>query len=177
MTGGLPSVIKTDHGRWKPAITYTLDLERASRMKRTSRKTHIDAGDTTRDGGQALCITCAQTRDTLQHPACIWVTGRLKNSFHGVAFDNTAEIHHGDIVGHLSYHTEIVSYQHNGHMKSSLKISQKVKDLPLNGDVQSRGWFVSDNQLGVTDKGHGDHRALAQATGQLVRIGMYPGFG
>ena len=38
-------------------------------------------------------------------------------------------------------------------------------------DVESGRGLVGDQELGATDQGHGDHRPLAHAAGELVRIG------
>ena len=38
------------------------------------------------------------------------------------------------------------------------------------GDVQSRGWFIGNQQVRLPGQGDGDHHALFHAAGQLMRI-------
>src|SRR5690606_25122373 len=51
------------------------------------------------------------------------------------------------------------------------EIGDQVEDLRLDGDVESGGRLVGDEDVRVVGKRHGDHDALALAAGKLVRIG------
>ena len=53
-------------------------------------------------------------------------------------------------------------------------VVEQVEDLRLDGDVESRGRLVGDEQLRLAGQGHGDHHPLAQAAGELVGIGAQP---
>ena len=57
---------------------------------------------------------------------------------------------------------------------SSLIFSSSLEDLGLHGDVEGGGGLVGDDDLGVVGDGHGDHRPLAHAAGELVRVGARP---
>ena len=59
--------------------------------------------------------------------------------------DDTAKVHDGYTVADMLYHREIVSDKKVGQMKLLLQILQEVQDLGLDGDVQSRDRFVSNN--------------------------------
>ena len=59
--------------------------------------------------------------------------------------NDAAQIHHGYTVADMLYHREIVSDKKVGQMKLLLQILQEVKDLGLDGDVQGRDRFVSNN--------------------------------
>ncbi len=52
-----------------------------------------------------------------------------------------------------------------------------IEDLRLDGDVQRRGRFIGDQQLGAAGQGDGDHHALAHAAGEVVRIVAHPALG
>ena len=56
----------------------------------------------------------------------------------------------------------------------ALQVAHQVEDLRLHGDVQRGGRLVGDQQLGVAGQRHGDHRALAHAAGELVRVVVDP---
>ena len=51
------------------------------------------------------------------------------------------------------------------------EIVEEVEDLLLDGDVEGGGGLVGDEELRTIDDGHGDHDALAHASGELVGIG------
>ena len=52
----------------------------------------------------------------------------------------------------------------------SFRSPEQGEDLRLDGDVERRGRLVGDEQLGLVGQRHGDHHALPQAAGQLVRV-------
>ena len=59
---------------------------------------------------------------------------------------------------------------------AAAQVEQKVDDLRLDRHVQRRRRLVGDQQTGFADQRDGDHRALAHAAGQLMRIAvMDPG--
>ena len=53
---------------------------------------------------------------------------------------------------------------------SRLQRAHQVEDLRLDGDVERRGRLVGDQQPRLAGQRHRDHRALAHAARQLVRI-------
>ena len=53
---------------------------------------------------------------------------------------------------------------------SSLDPLDDLEDLGLHGDVERGGGLVGDEHLGVVGHGHGDHRPLAHAARELVRV-------
>ena len=55
---------------------------------------------------------------------------------------------------------------------SSLKLLDQIEDLGLRGHVERRRRLVRDQQGRARDESHGDHGALAQAAGELERIGL-----
>ena len=56
-------------------------------------------------------------------------------------------------------------------MPSSLpKALEQLQDLGLGGDVERGGRLVGDQQLGLVDERHRDHRPLAHPAGELVRV-------
>ena len=73
-------------------------------------------------------------------------------------------------MGHAGDDAEVVGDQQDGQAKLALEFHQQAQDLRLDGDVQRRGGFVGDQQIGVAHQCHRDHDALAQAAGELVRI-------
>ena len=50
------------------------------------------------------------------------------------------------------------------------EVEQQIDDLRLDGDVERRRRLVGDQELRLAGQSDGDHRALAHAAGELVRI-------
>lgn len=65
----------------------------------------------------------------------------------------------------------------NGGAKFLLPVFDEVENLLLDGHIESSRRFVSDEEFGPGDEGHGDHDALAHAAGELVGVGLNAFFG
>ena len=57
------------------------------------------------------------------------------------------------------------------HARLGLQLADQVEDLGLRRHVERRRRLVGDEEGRARDQRHGDHGALAQAAGQLERIG------
>ena len=66
---------------------------------------------------------------------------------------------------------KVVGDKNHSHAEFLAEFIQKFKDLCLNCDVQCRGGFVGDQQIGVVQQGDCDGHALAHPAGELVWIG------
>src|SRR5439155_16032654 len=58
-----------------------------------------------------------------------------------------------------------------------LQLAKKREDLRLGGDVERGRRLVGDQNARTAAEGGGDHRALAQAAGQLERVFVDPSLG
>ena len=85
-------------------------------------------------------------------------------------FDDLSGVHHRDAVGNARHHAEIVRDQHHGDAELALELRKQAQDLGLDGHVERGARLVGNQQLRSAHQGHGDHHALAQASGELVRI-------
>lgn len=74
------------------------------------------------------------------------------------------------MVADLGDDTEVMGDHDDGGAGLLLQFAEQVEDLRLDGDVEGGGRFVGDEEFGLADEGHGDHRALAHAAGELVRV-------
>ena len=88
--------------------------------------------------------------------------------------DDLALEHHGDTVGHLADDAEVMGDEEHGHAEPALQLLEEREDLRLDGDVESGGRLVGDEEVGLVGEGHGDHDALALPARELVRIGAEP---
>ena len=58
--------------------------------------------------------------------------------------------------------------------RSATSVAQEIEDLRLDRDVQRCRRLVGDQQLRLARERHRDHRALAHAARELVRIVLQP---
>ena len=91
--------------------------------------------------------------------------------------DHPAGIDDRDAVGMAGDDAEIMGDQHQAEAEPLLQRAQHVQDLRLHRHVERRGRLVGDQQIGIVGDGHGDHRALAHAAGEFVRILAGPALG
>ena len=84
--------------------------------------------------------------------------------------DNFTQLHHGDSVGDLRDHRQIMSDKQQAHAGFAGQRDQKLQNLRLRGHIQRGGRFVSDQQTGATGHRHCNHHSLALPAGQFVRI-------
>ena len=85
-------------------------------------------------------------------------------------FHDVSQIHDGDAVGNVPYHQKVVGDEEIGQSQLILQFIEHVDDLCLDGDVQSRDRFVTDNEFGVYRQSPGDADTLTLAAGELVGI-------
>ncbi len=85
-------------------------------------------------------------------------------------FDQIAGVHDGDAIGNVRYNGEIMRDEEHRQSEFAAKIVEQVENLLLDGDIERGRGFVGNQQLRTIDDSHGDHDALAHASGELMRI-------
>ncbi len=143
---------------------------RTARVKVAARGPVDEARRRTRDRHQLFLARAVEARDRLQQPPRVGVLRRSEQLLGGGRLDDPAGVHHGDVVGHLRDHTEVVSDDHDRHPQLALEAFHQRQDLRLHGHVERRRRLVRDQQLRVIHERHRDHRPLAHAPRELVRV-------
>ena len=92
-------------------------------------------------------------------------------------FDDTASIHHDEVLSTLGSKSEIVRDQHDRDTQCVGELVEVVQDLALHGHIERRGGLVRDQQLGPRRETHRDQRALPHAAGKLVWVLPHPPLG
>ena len=92
------------------------------------------------------------------------------------ALDDPTSIHDIHNIAGLVDHSEVVGDENNGGAQGLLTVFDEVEHLFLHRDIESGGGFVADEQFGSGDESHGNHHALAHATGKFVGVGVNPLF-
>jgi hypothetical protein len=83
-----------------------------------------------------------------------------------------AEIHHGDAVGDVLDHAQVVGDENIREVELLLEVFEQVQNLCLDAHVQCADRFVADDNFGVDRECAGDADPLALAAGELVWIAV-----
>jgi hypothetical protein len=83
-----------------------------------------------------------------------------------------AEVHHGDAVGDVADHREVVRDDHVRQAELVLEVVHQVDDLRLDGHVERGDRLVGDDHTGLEGERAGDADALTLAAGELVRVAV-----
>ena len=111
-----------------------------------------------------------QARHGGDQGARVVVLRAREDVFGAAVLDQHSVPHHGDPVGDLGDHAEVVGDEHDGGAVLGLQLLEQLQDLRLGGDVERGRRLVGDDQRRLERQRHGDHDALALAAGQLVRV-------
>ncbi len=94
----------------------------------------------------------------------------------GAGFDDPAGIHDSHPVAGGGDDAEVVGDQHDAHRQAVAQIEQQFQDLVLDRHVERCRRLVGQQQFWRTGERDGDHRPLAHAAGELMRIFVQPPF-
>jgi hypothetical protein len=85
-------------------------------------------------------------------------------------FDDPPGVHDVDAVGDLGDDAEVVGDHDHRHPQLVAQALKQREDLRLDGHIQRGRRLVGDQQLWLVGERHRDHRALAHAARELVRV-------
>ena len=86
-----------------------------------------------------------------------------------VEFDDTAQVHHGNLRGDVLDDSQIVTDEHVGQVEFALQVHQQIQDLGLYRHIERRGGLVAHDHLWVHHQCTGDRNALALPPRKLPR--------
>ena len=84
----------------------------------------------------------------------------VENFFPAAILCYSASIHDAQVISYLVDDSHVVGDQQDSHAGLFLQITHQAQDLGLNGDIQSGGGFIGDEQFGLTGQSHGNHDPL-----------------
>ena len=142
----------------------------AARVEVAARRAVDQARRRARDRHELLLARAVERRDRLQQAPRVGVLGAGEQQLGRGRLDDPPGVHHRDVVGHLGDHAEVVGDDHDRHPELALQAFEQREDLRLHGHVERRRRLVGDQQLRLVGERHRDHRALAHAAGELVRV-------
>ena len=118
-------------------------------------------GDCAFDGYQAAFL--AHLWDGVQQAPGVGMARIFEDGARVGIFDDFAQVHYCDIIGHAGDDAEVVGDEHNRHADVGLEMAHQVQDLGLYRDIEGCRGFVGDEQAGIAREGHCDHGTLAHA--------------
>ena len=111
-------------------------------------------------------------RATCNQLLCISVFRVKEDISDGIFLHNIALVHYDSAVGDFGDHSKVVGDEQHSHAVFFLQIANQFEDVFLDGDVQSGGGFVGDEEFRVTAHGHGNHDALFLSAGEFMWVGV-----
>ena len=84
-------------------------------------------------------------------------------------------VHHGDAVGQVGDHGEVVRDVQRRDAVRAGEVADRLEHVRLRGHVQRRGGLVQHDDARPVGHGHGDDHALLLAAGELVRVAAQEG--
>jgi hypothetical protein len=113
-------------------------------------------------------------RQRVEQAARVRVRRGVQHLRHRAGLHDPARVHHGHLVGQLGDHAQVVRDPDQRRAVGAADLLHAVQDLALDGHVQCRGGFVTDDQLGLVEHRNGNRHALAHAARKFVRVVAQP---
>src|SRR3989338_9197585 len=108
---------------------------------------------------------CIKSWNGFEKTTRVRMRGTIEDIVDTALLRKLARIHHNDGRTRLRNDTKVVSDQHHRHAHLILQLLDELENLRLYRHVERRGWFIRDEQTGLTRQCHRDHHALTHATG------------
>lgn len=84
--------------------------------------------------------------------------------------DDVTEVHDRDPIRNMLNNQEVVSNKEIGELQRLLKLFERIENLSLNGDVESRDGFIANNEVRIKGEGAGDADTLTLTTAEFVGV-------
>ena len=95
-----------------------------------------------------------------------------RNTSRRAKLDEAAEIHHGDAVGDVRDHGEIVGDEHVGKPEFALQVGEQIEHVAADRHVERGHDLVAYDKLRTKRQRPRDQHALLLAARKLVRIAL-----
>src|SRR5882672_5966865 len=145
---------------------------RATRMKSTARWRRDGAWKFYSEPHVGQARAWARRKDRSEQGRGVRMARRSENVLGWPVLDDAAEIHHRHAVGEMVHHSEIMTDQDERQAKLALQAREQVQDLRLHRHVEGRGWFITEQHIGLSDQRARNGDALALPARELAGIDM-----
>jgi hypothetical protein len=137
-------------------------------MEVASRWRMQRGGDITGNAPECLCMV-VDPWDRIKQGPGIGMAGGREQGVNRRTFNHPPEIHHGNIVGNVLNHAQIVCDKQVCQMAAALYLFEQIQDLGLNRDIQGRRWFIQYEQIRLQNQGPCEGNPLTLPPRELVR--------
>ena len=108
----------------------------------------FEGGDAAGDGLEAGFPREVEAGDAVEEAFGVEVGGVVEDVVDGAALDDAAGVHDGDFIAGFGNDAEVVGDEDDAHVQFLLQREEEFEDLGLDGDVESGGGLVGDEQAG-----------------------------
>ena len=161
------------HGRahWHRGRHLEADIHAmcTARRKCTARRQAAEPGNDSWNGPQPG--SGVQAGNRLEKGKRVRVQGIRQKLGRFRAFDDASRVHDVEMVGVFSDHAQVVRNEQQRKMQALAHVAQQIENLALDRHVERGRWLVRDEKHGLCCDGQRNHRALAEPSAQLMRIG------
>ena len=109
-------------------------------------------------------------RDRGYQRFCVVVSRVVKNRSDRAGFNDSALLHHHDVIGDFGDDAKVVGYEQDAHAATPLDVLDQAQDLHLRRDIQRGRRLIGDQDRRFQGQRHGDHHTLPLTAGQQMRI-------
>ena len=124
------------------------------------------------EGGQGRVLARVQTGQGAEQADRVGHARAVEDVVDVAGLHDAPRVHDGHPVGHAGHDPQVVGDHDDAGTGLLLGGAQHVEDLGLDGDVESRGGLIGDDEIGVVGDRDGDDGPLAHAAGELVGVGL-----
>jgi len=121
-------------------------------------------------GDAAQRVLAGEVRDGGEQAARVGMVRAAEEGVTGAHLHEPSRVHHGDPVGQVGDHGEVVGHVESGHPVGARQVLDGAQHVRLGRHVETRRGLVEDDQRGPARERHGDGDALLLAAGELVRV-------
>ena len=143
---------------------------RAARVERAAGRDVDQRRRRALDRHEAAMPSARRAGSTRAGPRCRGAAAAGRPPRVGAELHRAARVHDHHRLGDLGDDAQVVRDQDHADVELLLHPVDQLEDLRLHGDVERRRRLVGDQEIRVVDQRHGDHRPLAHAARELVRV-------
>ena len=120
--------------------------------------------------GLKLGGTVTDVGQRVEQALGVGMLGVVEHITQSASLHDTAGVHNGDLITDVCHDTQVVGDHDHGHLALIAQLLHHAQDLSLNGNVQSGGGLVRNQNCGAAGQSDGDNHALLHAAGELMGI-------
>ena len=160
-----------DRRERRQLLVARLEAVLAARVERAARRrVRAATAASPRSATSTVEPLLDASASTRAGPTCTGCCARVEDLVRRPVLHRAAGVHDHHVRRGLGDDAEVVRDQDHADVELLLHAVDQLEDLRLHGHVERRRRLVGDQHVRVVDERHRDHRALAHAARELVRV-------